>query len=140
MIAVPETGGPTPAFCFARTGRYELEIAGRKVVGSAQRRQGACFLQHGAIMLGVDEPRLRRVFPTTVDPLGTMTTLQAALGRRPAFEEVAHALAAAFEAEHGLALAPGGLTDEETALVDRLVRDKYGTEPFLAGVVTVARG
>jgi lipoate-protein ligase A len=140
MIAVPETGGPAPAFCFARTGRYELEIGGRKVVGSAQRRQGACFLQHGAVMLGVDAPRLRRVFPTTADPLATMTTLEAALGRRPAFEEVATALAAAFEAEHGLTLVPGGLSDEETATVDRLARDKYGTEQFLAGAVTVAGG
>jgi lipoate-protein ligase A len=140
MIAIPETDGPAPAFCFARTGRYELEIAGRKVVGSAQRRQGACFLQHGAVMLGVDEPRLRAVFPTTADPLATMTTLEAALGRRPAFEEVATALSAAFEAEHGLALVPGGLTPDESALVDRLVRDKYGTAEFLAGAVAAARG
>jgi lipoate-protein ligase A len=140
MVAVPETGGPTPAFCFARTGRYELEIGGRKVVGSAQRRQGACFLQHGAVMLGVDVPRLRRVFPTTADPLATMTTLEAALGRRPPFEDVASALGAAFEAEHGLALAPGGLAVEEVAMVERLVRDKYGTEQFLAGAVTVTGG
>ena len=140
MIAVPETGGPTPAFCFARTGRYELEIGGRKVVGSAQRRQGGCFLQHGAVLLGVDEPRLRRLFPTTADPLATMTTLEAALGRRPGFEEVAIALAAAFEAEHRLSLVPGGLGDDETAMVDRLVRDKYGTEQFLAGALTAAGG
>lgn len=140
MIAVPETGGPTPAFCFARTGRYELEIGGRKVVGSAQRRQGTCFLQHGAVLLGVDEPRLRRVFPTTADPLATMTTLEAALGRRPAFDDVADALASAFEAEHGLALAPGGLAGDETVMVERLVHDKYATAEFLAGARVHARG
>src|SRR3972149_3123947 len=56
---------PTPAFCFARSGSYELEINGRKVVGSAQRRQGACFLQHGSILLGVDVPRLRAGVPPT---------------------------------------------------------------------------
>ncbi|HXG04458.1 MAG TPA: lipoate--protein ligase family protein, partial [Candidatus Binatia bacterium] len=67
VVAVPETEGPAPAFCFARTGRWEIEVSGRKLVGSAQRRQGACFLQHGSVLLGVDAPRLRVLFPTTPD-------------------------------------------------------------------------
>src|SRR5437762_889817 len=46
--------GPVPAFCFARTGTYELELNGRKIVGSAQRRHGKSFLQHGSILLDVD--------------------------------------------------------------------------------------
>ena len=45
MVPVAAADGPTPAFCFARTASYELEIAGRKVVGSAQRRQGTSFLR-----------------------------------------------------------------------------------------------
>jgi len=133
IIAVPETEGPTPAFCFARTGRYEIEIGGKKVVGSAQRRQGTCFLQHGSVLLGVDEPRLRAVFPTTRDPLATMTTLEAALGHRPKFEDVAGALERAFEEEHGLALRPGGLGVDEAKRVEALVDEKYGTDAWLAG-------
>jgi lipoate-protein ligase A len=131
---VPERppAGPAPAFCFARTGVYEIEVAGRKLVGSAQRRQGEGFLQHGAILLGVDEPRLRAVFPTTRDPLATLTTLEAALGRRPSFEAVAEALAAAFEREHGLDLRPGGLSDEETERVAALVTDRYASAAWLA--------
>ena len=133
MVTVASGEGPTPAFCFARTGSYELEINGRKVVGSAQRRQGACFLQHGSILLGVDVPRLRAVFPTTRDPLGTLTTLETALGHRPKFDDVSAALAAAFEAEHGLELRPGGLAADETAAVARLVTEKYATAAWLAG-------
>jgi lipoate-protein ligase A len=60
-----------------------------------------------------------------------MTTLAAATGRRPTFEEVAAALREAFEAEHGLTLAPGGLTEEETARVERLVHERYGRQAFL---------
>jgi lipoyl(octanoyl) transferase len=101
-------------------------------VGSAQRRQGDAFLQHGAVLLGVDEPRLRRLFPTTRDPLATLTPLEATLGRRPAFDEVAQALATAFEQEHGLDLRPGGLSDEETARVATLVTDRYGSAAWLA--------
>ena len=133
IVAAPRAKGPAPAFCFARTGRYEIEIDGRKLVGSAQRRRGRCFLQHGSVLLGADEPRLRALFPTTRDPMASMTTLESALGRRPTFEEVAGALGAAFEAEHGLTLRPGGLSAAEQVLVERLVADKYATDAWLAG-------
>jgi len=117
-----------PAFCFARTGAYEIEVAGKKLVGSAQRRQGTSFLQHGAVMLAVDEARLRALFPTTRAPLASMTTLEAATGRRPRFDDVASALREAFEAEHGLTLVAGGLSDDELVHVERLVRDRYGVD------------
>lgn len=131
---VPERppAGPVPAFCFARTGVYEIEVGGRKLVGSAQRRQGDSFLQHGAVLLGVDESRLRALFPTTRDPLATLATLEAALGRRPSFEAVAAALAAAFEQEHGLDLRPGGLSAEETDRVGVLVAERYTSSAWLA--------
>src|SRR5438128_2189495 len=131
---VPERppAGPVPAFCFARTGVFEIEAGGKKLVGSAQRRQGESFLQHGAVLLGVDEPRLRALFPTTRDPLSTLTTLEAALGRRPSFDDVASALAEGFEREHGLELRPGGLTADETDHVARLVSERYASPAWLA--------
>jgi lipoate-protein ligase A len=133
IMGVRRVKGQTPPFCFARTGRYEIEIGGRKLVGSAQRRRGRCFLQHGSVLLGADEPRLRALFPTTPDPMASLTTLEAALGRRPTFEEVAGALQTAFETEHGTALRPGGLSEAEQALVDRLVAEKYASDAWLAG-------
>jgi lipoate-protein ligase A len=128
MVAVqPSDPRSMPAFCFARTGSYELEVDGLKVVGSAQRRQGAGFLQHGAVMLGADPVRLRRVFPGAGDPLTGMTTLEAVLGRRPSFDAAVVALAEGFRAAHGLALEPGGLAAAELALAHTLARDKYGS-------------
>jgi lipoate-protein ligase A len=134
LVPVAVSDGPAPAFCFARTGRYEIEVGGRKLVGSAQRRQGACFLQHGSVLLGADGARLRILFPTTLDPLSTMTTLEQALGRCPRWEDVADALAAAFEAEHALTLKPDGLTAEELVRVEELAQTRYATERWLAGV------
>ena len=131
MVSVqPSDPRSMPAFCFARTGSYELEAGGRKVVGSAQRRQGAGFLQHGAVMLGADPARLARVFPGSRDPLAGMTTLEAALGRRPGFDETQASLAEGFRHVHGVELLPGGLTGEETRQMDALVRDKYGAEEW----------
>jgi lipoyl(octanoyl) transferase len=129
MVPVqPSDPTAMPTFCFARTGSYELEVAGLKVVGSAQRRRGDGFLQHGAVMLGSAPDRLRRVFPAEPDPLAGMTTLERVLGRRPGFEETVGALAEGFREAHGLEFAPGGLAPEEMERADALVRDKYATE------------
>ena len=123
MVPVqPSDPRSMPAFCFARTGSYELEVNGLKVVGSAQRRQGTGFLQHGAVMLGADPARLRRVFPGERDPLAGMTTLgdgrwagaRLSMPRWPRSPRD-------FATAHGLTLGPGGLTPEEMALADTLV-------------------
>jgi lipoyl(octanoyl) transferase len=140
MVAAAGGAGPAPAFCFARTGAFEIEVGGRKLVGSAQRRRGTSFLQHGAVLLGADDARLRAVFPTTPDPLSTMTTLHAATGKQPSFDEVALALTAAFEHEHALILAPGGLSEDETAEVEALVARKYATEAWLLADPRAALG
>jgi lipoate-protein ligase A len=134
VALVPERppDGPVPAFCFARTGVFEIEVGGKKLVGSAQRRQGDSFLQHGAVLIGADEPRLRALFPTTRDPLATLTTLEAALGHRPSFETVASALGEAFEAEHGIELQPGGLSEAEIDRVGALVTERYASPAWLA--------
>jgi len=54
------------------------------------------------------------------------------LGHRPSFDEVADALARAFEQEHGLTLRPGGLSEEETTRVSTLVTDRYASPDWLA--------
>jgi len=129
MVPVrPSSPDAMPAFCFARTGLYELEVGGRKVVGSAQRRQSAGFLQHGTVMLGAVAERLRRVFAEGTDPLAGMTTLETVLGRRPSFAETAEALARGFREAHGLELSASGLDPAESAMAERLAREKYGAE------------
>ncbi|HXJ77329.1 MAG TPA: biotin/lipoate A/B protein ligase family protein [Candidatus Methylomirabilis sp.] len=129
MVPVqPSDPNAMPVFCFARSGSHELEVHGRKLVGSAQRRQGAGFLQHGSVMLGAAPERLRRVFVTHRDPLGGMTTLEAALGRRPSFAETADALALGFRHAHRLDLRSGPIQSHEAELAASLVREKYGTE------------
>ena len=47
--------------CFAHPARDEIEIDGRKIVGSAQKRAAGGFLQHGSIPLQDDEGLLSRI-------------------------------------------------------------------------------
>jgi lipoate-protein ligase A len=48
-LPTPRSG---PFFCFQKPGRTDLVIAGRKLLGSAQRRIDGRVLQHGSLMLG----------------------------------------------------------------------------------------
>jgi lipoate-protein ligase A len=98
-------GTVPPAFCFARTGAYEIAVGGRKLVGSAQRRQGGAFLQHGAVLLDADPEWLEAIFPGAA---GSVTSLAAALGRRVGPDAVVPALAAGLAGALGVARAPGG--------------------------------
>jgi len=38
--------------CFHSAGQHEIKVGGRKLIGSAQRRIGRVFLQHGSILTG----------------------------------------------------------------------------------------
>ena len=130
-----------PAFCFARTGAYEIAVGGRKLVGSAQRRQAGAFLQHGSILLDADPDRLRAIFPGPADPMAGLVTLAGLLGRCLGADEVIAALAAGLAEGLGYALEPGDLAPAETDAVRRLVAEKYGAEAWtLSGVSADAPG
>ena len=47
--------------CFSHPARDEVEVGGLKIIGSAQKRAGAKFLQHGSIPLEGEESLLRSV-------------------------------------------------------------------------------
>ncbi len=97
--------------CFASAARYEIHIAGRKLVGSAQRRFARSngeevVLQHGSILLGPDHLRMvdflkslredqrdrlkRELRAKTVD-------LSSALGKRVEYDDAVAALKRGFE-------------------------------------------
>ena len=68
MGLLARLAGPAPSSysrgnmpCFAYPARDEIEIDGRKIIGSAQKRVGGRFLQHGSIPLQDDEGLLRGI-------------------------------------------------------------------------------
>jgi lipoate-protein ligase A len=82
--------------CFSGTAGGELLFEGRKLVGSAQVRQGGAFLQHGSILLDGSQDllaTLRR--PPLLNDEGRCAgaaTLREALGRAITFKELAAAI------------------------------------------------
>lgn len=114
--------------CFEAAYRHEVYWAGRKIVASAQRRQGGALLQQGTIPgretgaalasylhLGPGE----RVVLTR--ELNERTgTLERALDHLPSLAQAAEALADSFRETWGIDLVNGALTSKELALVREL--------------------
>ena len=99
-------GALSQGACFAQPVGGEVLLGGRKVVGSAQVRQGDAFLQHGSILLGGSQDIVARV-SRGGPPASAATSLSAALGRHVECEEVASAIVATW-LEHTEAWQPAG--------------------------------
>jgi lipoate-protein ligase A len=85
--------------CFLSTSRYELMVAGRKIVGSAQRRVRRSFLQHGSMPITCDRAILARA--TRMPDFARLETEMAGvaefLPQRPTLERLRDAFAGAFQ-------------------------------------------
>ncbi|HSE65579.1 MAG TPA: hypothetical protein VLB12_01245, partial [Gemmatimonadales bacterium] len=77
--------------CFSAPVGGEILFGNRKVVGSAQLRQGDAFLQHGSILLRGTQEIVSRV-SHLLGPEGGESSVADALGRAVSFHEVASAI------------------------------------------------
>lgn len=121
------------AACFDVPSHYEVTVAGKKLVGSAQVRRKLVLLQHGTLPLYGDIARLVDYLHVDGEPSRQRlkeilrrraATLEEALGRPVSFEEAAQAMAQGFAEALNLELHAGALTpqEEEWALVLRAER------------------
>ncbi|HOW87020.1 MAG TPA: biotin/lipoate A/B protein ligase family protein [Candidatus Aminicenantes bacterium] len=117
--------------CFAFPARDEIEIGGRKIVGSAQKRTGPLFLQHGSIILDKDEALLAAVSRPGEAPesLG-MTSLSEALGRPVDFEAAVGPLVQGFADRFGVAFEPISLAPADLDAVRAIEADRYAAETW----------
>lgn len=126
--------------CFRRPERGEVMVAGRKLVGSAQRTESRTILQHGSILLGGSQSPAeallrdrRRRDPEgggatdpgagpAPEPGSTRgwTTLGEEASSRPSLEAVVRAVTRGFEVVAGISLARTTLDLTETIAVRTL--------------------
>jgi lipoate-protein ligase A len=88
---------PDAGACFASPAGGEVVVRGRKLVGSAQVREGDAFLQHGSILL-VDGQDVVSQVTRGEPPVSQATSLGDVLGRDVTFAEVSEAIAVAARA------------------------------------------
>lgn len=108
--------------CFATTLHHEIQFAGRKLVGSAQRRTLRGFLQHGSILLDFDPALLQGALrgKTLSDLASNVATLRCCLGEAPEFSAVVSCLLEGFRRVFEARIEPrpldAGLRSEAEAL------------------------
>ena len=119
--------------CFEAPSNYEITVAGRKLIGSAQWRAKGSVLQHGSLPLQGDLARIvdclalsdaqRAVQRPHIR--GRAITLEEAKGQIVPFAQVAEVLAEGFAQALNLTLLPGELSAHERALAAELRRSRY---------------
>jgi lipoate-protein ligase A len=95
--ADPRGAAPRPGVspCFMVPAKGEIVAGGRKLVGSAQVREGDALLQHGSILVDDDQSLASSLLLAPAAAPPSAATLHELLGRVPAFDEVAGALSRA---------------------------------------------
>ena len=130
----PASRGPRHAGCFASRARHEIGVGGRKIVGSAQRREAGGFLQHGSILLASHAPALAQVLrggPVHGD--AAMAGLAEVLPAPPTPEAVAAAVVAGCAAAWDVRFEPAGPSLAEVREARSLERGRYRSEGWNAG-------
>ncbi|MEK6709868.1 MAG: biotin/lipoate A/B protein ligase family protein [Nitrospinota bacterium] len=134
--AAPPLGRAYPSHgsCFATTSVWELAAGGRKVVGSAQCREGGAVLQHGSVLLRSPEARLLALLKGRrardegggLPPGSYAAGIEDILGREVAFAELAAALRKGLEGALGVEFRESSLSPSEQARAEALARERYG--------------
>jgi lipoyl(octanoyl) transferase len=92
---------PQEPACFSSPSWYEILVKGRKIIGSAQRRVGGAFLQHGSILIGYDPALEAEVIPGG-GMQDAVTCIKTELGREAGLEEVKQAFRDGFARALGM--------------------------------------
>ncbi len=133
--------GPAPSFygegnfpCFSYPARDEVEIDGKKIIGSAQKRVGRKFLQHGSILLENEEELLRQVLAPS-EKIGRlrMVSLSEALGKPVSFDWAVDRLRRGIADYFGITFKPKSFASEEMKMIEDIERTKYGSEEWTFG-------
>ncbi len=125
---------PSP-FCFSAIARHEVLVAGKKVIGSAQRRFSAALLQQGSILLDFDPAAILALLgvggrTATEGSLKIIGSLREALGWLPDRAHVEAAISDGFAREMGVDFTEGSLEPEELRLSNQLAANRYAAETW----------
>jgi len=120
--------------CFAYPARDEIEINGRKIVGSAQKRVAGRFLQHGSIPLQDDGDLLRHIsLARDEDSELRRISVSEALGREVDREWAVGCLVKGMAEHFGVRLVPLTLGAAAEDAIRRIQERRYEDEAWTLG-------
>ncbi|REE91703.1 lipoate-protein ligase A [Paenibacillus taihuensis] len=132
---------PLTAACFDAPSKYELLVDGRKIAGSAQMRGNGVIMQHGSILLELDDEKLFSVLrfggPDIKQRMRKLFGRKAAsindcLRRREmppvSVQRLEQVFRDSFAEGLNVEFMDGQLTEGELELAAKLSREKYGAD------------
>lgn len=128
---------PKTAVCFDTPSWYELVVEGKKVAGSAQTRQKGVILQHGAILLSLDEEKLISLFKFSseeqrermrVSLPEKAVAIDRLANRDIPITECIEAFSKGFESALNIELVPYELSVEQLQYVNEIEQRKYAND------------
>lgn len=145
-FAVPKTKeeedvlkSPRSAVCFDAPSWYELVVEGRKVAGSAQTRQKNVILQHGSIILDIDENKLFDLFKFSNERVRERmqkgfskkaVAINELSNKKVSIMDAEIAFKDGFEKGLDIDLVPYELSNEELAYVEQLSEKRYRNDEW----------
>jgi lipoyl(octanoyl) transferase len=145
-FAVPKTveerdvlKSPHSAVCFDAPSWYELVVEGRKVAGSAQTRQKGVILQHGSILLDLDEDKLFSLFNYPNERVkermkktfkNKAVAINNLCSKPIIIDQAKTAFKTGFEEGLNIQLEPYKLTHSELDFVNKLAKERYESDEW----------
>ncbi|MFQ5543978.1 MAG: biotin/lipoate A/B protein ligase family protein [Nitrospiria bacterium] len=110
--------------CFSSTSWCEITAGGKKLIGSAQRRWHSHFLQHGSLILETRSGKYPRFFSDH------QISLSLLLENIPPIKILEQGIKSGFEEALTIRFVQGKLTQGESDLTERLIREKHGNDQW----------
>ncbi|KIL45965.1 lipoate--protein ligase family protein [Jeotgalibacillus campisalis] len=130
---------PRSSVCFDAPSWYELVVEGKKVAGSAQTRQKGVILQHGSILLDIDEEKLFSLFRYSNDRVkermqqlfkNKAVAINQMSAEPVSLEEAKKAFRQGFEKGLSIHLEPYELNEEEHAYINEIMTRRYQNDDW----------
>lgn len=127
------------AACFDAPSWYELVVDNKKIIGSAQTRKQGALLQHGSILIELDNNLLFNILKFSSDKVrraarerfkGKAISLAEVMERVPDYSQVVQAFNDGLSKGLDINLSDGKLNDSEKQLTEELEVGKYRTDQW----------
>ncbi|OZS78812.1 octanoyltransferase [Tetzosporium hominis] len=130
---------PKSAVCFDAPSWYELVVEGKKVAGSAQTRQKGVILQHGAILIDLDEDKYLNCFSYESEEKRQKVkerlsqkavSINKIISKTIKVEQCIPAFKNGFESALNIQLTSFSLTPEQQKYVENLADTRYRSDEW----------
>lgn len=120
--------------CFSYPARNEVEVNDKKVIGSAQKRVGSHFIQHGSIPLEDERDLLRKIsYLDQSEEDVRLISLSQALGKEVKYEWAVDFFTAGISEYFNVELTPRTLTEKEKETVSQIQKERYFSPAWTFG-------